>query len=94
MHALNLIWLERTELANSITVVVNCYDVASSNPDCCKCDISEWCYVDKFVRIYVLDLRFVKQRKIANYLFTIYQFKQIHGVKNITVRQFCVVSNM
>ena len=38
-------------LKNSITVVVNCYDVEFSTPDSCKSDINECYYVEKFVRI-------------------------------------------
>ena len=36
---------------NFVKVVVNCYDVVSSSPDCCKSDISESNLVEEFVSI-------------------------------------------
>ena len=50
-HVLTLIWLQGTELENFVTVVVNCYDVVPPTIDCCKSKLSEYCCVEKCVRI-------------------------------------------
>jgi len=38
-HGLTFVRIGGAVLENSVTVVVNCYDVESLTPDCCKSDI-------------------------------------------------------
>ena len=54
-------------LQNDVRFIVNCYDVVSPIPDGCKSDINEYYCVEKFVRIYILELLFVGLGEIANY---------------------------
>jgi hypothetical protein len=59
--------IEGAVLENGVTVVFNCYDVESPTPDCCKSVIRECCYVEKFIRIEIFELHFVRLGDIAYY---------------------------
>jgi hypothetical protein len=80
-----LICLEGAHLENDVMVVVNCYDVVTPTPNCCKNDISERSGVEKFVRIYILELHFVRRVEIAHYSTTQYQTQQYNTMNYITI---------
>jgi hypothetical protein len=73
-------------LQNDENFIVNCYDVVSPIPDACKSDINECYCVEKFARIYILEVLFVRGGEIENYLPTFYQIQQCRTVNSITVR--------
>ena len=66
-YGLTFVRIGGAVLENSVTVVVNCYDVGSPTPDCCKSDISDCYYVEKLIRILILELHFVRLGEIGNY---------------------------
>jgi hypothetical protein len=46
LHGLTFVWLGDAVLANEVTIVVNCYGVASPSDVCCKSDVSGYNCVD------------------------------------------------
>ena len=58
------VWPEGADHDNDVMVLVNCYDVVSPIPHCCKCDISECYFVVEFVRILILELLLLSWEKL------------------------------
>jgi hypothetical protein len=85
-HGLNLIFREGVELDNGVTVVVNCYDVVSPNPHCCKSDISERYFVEKLFRTSKLELVCLRRVEIVYNLPTLFQIQQFFSINSITIR--------
>jgi hypothetical protein len=62
-----LVGVEGEVLQNDVKFKVNIYDVVSPTPDVCKSDINECFFVEKYFRIYILELHFVRGGDIVTY---------------------------
>jgi hypothetical protein len=59
MHGLTFVGLGDAKLEYEVTVVVNCYDVDSPIPKCCKCEIRSF-RISKLERIWVTLFEFTE----------------------------------
>jgi hypothetical protein len=58
-HILTVVRMISAEIANCVTVVINCYDSACTKNQCCKSDKSESYYETVLVKIKFFELRYV-----------------------------------
>ena len=85
-HVLTVACIKVAVFVDEVTVVVNCYDVGSTIPHCCKNDISESCFVEEFITIKIFELYYVRQGGIPYRLPVLYQIQQYRTVNSISIR--------
>jgi hypothetical protein len=85
-HVLTVACIKVAVFVDEVTVVVNCYDVGSTIPHCCKNDIRESCCLEEFIRIRMFELYYVRQGGTPYCLPELYQIQQYHTLNSISIR--------
>jgi hypothetical protein len=61
------------ELGDEVSVVVNCYNVQSAIPFCCKSGVNESYFIEQCLVMKITELYFLTFGDIMDYLATLHQ---------------------